>query len=174
VKVDKVSMPDEENVCWKSPSSQLINFWPFLFVFLFSGIFIAGGFLIPWLALGALIPLSYGFWIWLSTRCRIYELTNERMRIYEGVLNQEINEVELYRVKDTKIHKPIWLRLFGLSTVVLETSDRNLPVIELEAVKDGMVTREMIRKHVEILRDKKRVREVDFESGDEDGEFDLM
>ena len=166
-------MSDEENVVWKGQSSQLINFWPFLISLLVAAAFLGGALLSPLIAIGAILPLAYAFWVWLSTRCRVYELTNERMRVYEGVLNQEINEVELYRVKDTKIEKPIWLRIFGLSTVVLNTSDRNLETLELEAVKDGPGIRENLRKYVEILRDKKRVREVDFEGGD-DGDMELM
>jgi len=166
-------MSNEENVVWKGRSHQLINFWPFLISLLVTGAFLGGAFLSPFIAVGAVIPLGYAFWIWLTTKCRVYELTNERMRVYEGVLNQEINEVELYRVKDTKIQKPFWLRLFGLSTVVLDTSDRALPKVELEAVKDGPGIRENLRKYVEILRDQKRVREVDFEGG-EDGEMELM
>jgi len=167
-------MSNDENVVWKGQSNQLINFWPFVISFLVAVAFIAGGIWGPaWVAWGIVIPLVYGFWTWLTTRCRVYELTNERMRVYEGVLNQTINEVELYRVKDTRIQKPIWLRVFGLSTVVLDTSDRNLPELDLEAVRDGMGLRENIRKYVEILRDQKRVREVDFEGG-EDGDMELM
>ncbi len=166
-------MSDEENVVWKGKSNQLINFWPFLICLLIVGLFVGGAFLNPFIAVGAVIPLAYAFWVWLTTRCRVYELTNERMRVYSGVLNQEIDEVELYRVKDTKILRPIWLRIFGLSSVELDTSDRALPKLELEAVSNGRELRENIRKYVEITRDKKRVREVDFEAG-EDGEMDLM
>ncbi|MDC1448359.1 hypothetical protein N8218_01765 [bacterium] len=57
----------------------------------------------PPLVIGAIIPLGYAGWIWLQTRARIFEFTSERIRIYEGVLNQDIDEVELYRVKDTRI-----------------------------------------------------------------------
>ena len=81
------------------------------------------------------------------------------------MLNQEINEVELYRVKDTRITKPFWLRIFGLANLVLDTSDRSCPVVEIPAVRRGTDIREKLRKQVEMLRDKKRVREVDFESG---------
>lgn len=168
-------MAEEENVVWKGQSNQLINFWPFLIclIVIMLLIWASLGFSNIYLALVIIAPLAYAFWVWLSTRCRVYELTNERMRVYTGVLNQEIDEVELYRVKDTKILRPIWLRIFGLSTVILDTSDRALPKLELKAVRHGAKIREDIRKYVEILRDKKRVREVDFEGGD-DGEMELM
>ena len=100
----------------------------------------------------------------------VFEFTSERLRIYEGILNQEINEVELYRVKDTRLEKPFWLRIFGLSNIVLQTSDRSLPEVNIRAVRNGIEIREKLRKQVETLRDKKRVREVDFESSDSDAD----
>ena len=33
-------------------------------------------------------------WKFLSVRCRVFELTNERLRHYEGVLNQDIDEID--------------------------------------------------------------------------------
>ena len=126
-------------------------------------------------ALGALLPLGYMVWKWLVVRCRTYELTTQRMRMYEGVLNQDIDEVELYRVKDTTIHRPFILRIFNLSTIHLATSDRTHTTVDMRAIHDGVTVREMIRKNVEIIRDSKRVREVDFDSGDgDDLEFDDM
>ncbi|MDB4360771.1 PH domain-containing protein, partial [Akkermansiaceae bacterium] len=123
-----------------------------------------------WLGFAALVPLFYAGWLWLGTKLMVFEFTSERMRIYEGILNQEINEVELYRVKDTRLEKPFWLRVFGLSNIVLQTSDRSLPEVNIRAVRNGIEIREKLRKQVETLRDKKRVREVDFESSDSDAD----
>ena len=88
---------------------------------------------------------------------------SERLKLIQGVLNQDIDEIELYRVKDTRVLRPLWLRLFGLGNVVLETSDRTHPNPVLPAIKDAMEVREKLREHVENLREQKRVREVDFD-----------
>ena len=128
-------MEAEENLVWKGRSSQIINFLPFVISLLIAAIFIA----------------------------LVFEFTTERLRIYEGVFNQEINEVELYRVKDTTTQKPFWIRLFGLSTLIIDTSDRSSPTVKIAAVRNGSEIREKLRAQVEILRDRKRVREVDFE-----------
>ena len=160
---------EEENIVWKGRSHQIVNFWPLLACLV---LIIVLGFAAyawtPWLALGILVPLGYGIWLWLGTNLRVFEFTSQRLRIYEGILNQDINEVELYRVKDNRLEKPFWLRIFGLSNIVLTTSDRSLPTIEINAVRDGVGIREKLRKQVEHLRDKKRVREVDFEGGSDD------
>lgn len=166
-------MSDEASI-WKGRPSQLLNFWVFSACGLIIAAFIAAA--AYWfgpLAFGIILPLAFIIWKWLVVRCRIYELTSQRLRLYKGVLNQEIDEVELYRVKDTTIQRPFILRLFNLSNIKLATSDRTYPEVDMRAIHDGVTVREMIRKHVEIIRDAKRVREVDFDSsGGDDMEFD--
>lgn len=169
---NEVDSANDEPVVWKARPSQITNLWPFLISFLLASAAIVAAVLMnqSLIALAALLPLIFSVWKWLTLRCRVYELTTERIRLYEGVLSQDIDDVELYRVKDTKILRPFWLRLFGLSNLVIESSDRSHPTIIFQAVADGLGIREQVRKYVEIQRDKKRVREVDF-AGEED--FDM-
>ena len=171
-------MSDEDTV-WKGSPSQLLNFWVFsaclLLIAAFIAAFIAGSFMLAPVIIGAAIPLGYMIWKWLVIRCTVFEVTTQRLRLYKGVFNQEIDEVELYRVKDTTIHRPFVQRMFNLSTIHLATSDRTYPDVDMRAIHDGVTVREMIRKHVELIRDAKRVREVDFDSsGGDDMEFDDM
>ncbi|MBK1826597.1 PH domain-containing protein [Haloferula rosea] len=156
-----------ENVLWKGRPSQLLNLGTYLVgTLLIVGIGIGGTFFPPaWFA--GIIPLVWMLWKFLTVRCRVYELTNERLRLYTGVLNQKIDELELYRVKDTTMDKPFMLRIFGLATVHLDTSDRSHPKVELHAISNAVELRETLREQVERLRDLKRVREVDFEEGGE-------
>ena len=164
-------METNEDIIWEGHPSQLLNFWTHLVsALLVIGILVAAGLTQFWLlAVLIVIPISWSIWKYLVVRCRVFQLTSERLRLFEGVLNQEIGEVELYRVKDTNIMRPFWLRMFGLSIIKADTSDRSHPLVTLEAIKDGVNVRELLRKQVEILRDKKRVREVDFDgSGDGD------
>ena len=158
----------EESVIWKGRPSQLVNFVPFTLCILLDLALIAGSFAAPFLLLLTIFPLIYIVWTYLKVHCRVFELTSERLRMYEGVLNQDIDEVELYRVKDTTIARPFLQRLFGLSSMTLKTSDRTHPEITIPAIKEGMEVREKIRGHVEAVRDSKRVREVDFDSTDDD------
>ena len=165
----------DETIVWKGRPSQLLNFWVFAACSLIIVLIVVGAFWSPPLAIAVALPLVFMIWKFLVVRCRVYELTTQRMRLYEGVLNQEIDEVELYRVKDTTIHKPFVQRIFNLSTIHLATSDRTHQTVDMRAIHDGVTVREMIRKHVELIRDAKRVREVDFDSsGGDDMEFDDM
>lgn len=165
----------EEDIIWSGHPSQLLNFWTHLVCALLAIGILVGAILsgLPLLAVLVLGPIGWSVWKYLTIRCRVYQLTSERLRLFEGVLNQEIGEVELYRVKDTTILRPFWLRAFGLSTIKADTSDRTHPEVILEAVKGGVNVRELLRKQVEILRDQKRVREVDFDGAGEGDELEF-
>ncbi|RYD50923.1 MAG: PH domain-containing protein [Verrucomicrobiaceae bacterium] len=152
-----------EEVLWKGSPSQVLNLGKYLVALLLAIGIAVGGLFFPlaWAAL--LIPLAWVIWTFVETKSVRHELTTERIRMTSGIFNQKLDDVELYRVKDTSMERPFWYRMFGLSTLVIETSDRSQPRIEIKAVHNGEELRETLRKQVEFWRDKKRVREVDFD-----------
>jgi uncharacterized membrane protein YdbT with pleckstrin-like domain len=154
-----------EEILWKGSPSQVLNLGKYLIALgLAAAIGVGGGFFWPaWIAL--VLPLGWALWIFLETRSIQHVLTTERIKLQSGVLNRKLDDVELYRVKDTSMERPFWYRIFGLSTLIIETSDRSQPRIEIKAVPRGDDLRETLRKQVEYWRDRKRVREVDFEDG---------
>lgn len=159
---------NEENSLWKGSSSQWLNLGPFTAALLAAvGIVIVGG-LFPPAFIALVLPAAYLLWRYLVVRTQVFELTSERLRVTHGVINQKIDEIELYRVKDSMLVRPWWMRLTGLATIVLETSDRTMATLEVPAIHNGSEVREILRKQVELQRDRKRVREMDFEAnGDE-------
>lgn len=148
-----------ERTLWKGRPSQWLNLGHFL-IALAVGIGIA--FFPPAWPFG-IVPLLYVAWRWLFVRSTHFELTSERLRVTEGILNQKIDEIELYRVKDIAMERPLWMRMTGLASVLLDTSDRSMPKLTLPAISNGVELREQLRKQVEEIRDRKRVREVDME-----------
>lgn len=160
-----------EEVLWKGSPSQVLNLGKYLVAFvLVVGITLVG--LIPGFQLalaGLILPLGWALWTFVETKSVRHELTTERIRMSSGIFNQKLDDVELYRVKDTSMERPFWYRVFGLSTLIIETSDRSQPRIEIKAVHNGDELRETLRKQVEFWRDKKRVREVDFDESVADG-----
>ena len=107
------------------------------------------------------VPAFIALWRLLEQRCTHYTLTDQRLTISAGVLSKSIDEVELYRIKDTRLEMPLLLRAFGLAHVVLFTSDRSQPVTRLRAVPDAELLRNQIRGLVEKRREAKGVRELD-------------
>lgn len=159
----------EENVLWKGNPSQWLNLGPFsAAAFLAAGIVVGGLFFPPAFA-GLILPLPYAVWKYLTVRTRGFELTSERLKITSGVINQHVDEIELYRVKDSQLLRTWWMRLTGLASVNLETSDRSMPSLVIPAIRGGTDMRELLRKQVELQRDKKRVRELDFDEAAEGG-----
>ena len=152
-----------ENLLWKGGPSQWLNLGPFAAALLLAVTIIAGGCYFPPAFAALLLPLGYAVWNYLVVRAQVFELTSERLRFTRGVINQQVDEIELYRVKDSQLHRVWWMRLTGVASVVLETSDRTMPKLIIPAIQGGTEMRELLRKQVEAQRDKKRVREMDFD-----------
>lgn len=139
---------ESEQALWSGSSSQLVHFGTYLLCGLFC-----------WL----IVPIFIALAKWLQTRCRIYEITTERIKITRGVFSRQTEQVELYRLRDYTLVEPFWLRIFGLGNILLTTADDSTPSLTIEAVPEAGALRDQIRKHVEIRRDRKRVRVTEFE-----------
>ena len=116
--------------------------------------------------------LSFILWSWtilipviiyLKTRFTVYEVTNQRIKLKIGILNQEIDECELYRVRDYRVVKPFFQRIFGLGKIELVTSDRSNSNINLNGIKEPENLYNLIRDNVEKIRRKTGTREIDVE-----------
>jgi uncharacterized membrane protein YdbT with pleckstrin-like domain len=140
---------NSEQVVWSGRPSQFVNTGTFITCAIFA-----------WL----IVPIPVAFWRWLEVRCITYQLTNERLRIEQGVLSRRTDELELYRVKDTAIIEPFWLRLVSLATVQIIAHDISSQRTSIHAIPaaEAKQLRETIRTNVERLRTQKRVREIDF------------
>lgn len=158
-------MTDEQSL-WKGHSSQWLNLGSYSVALVLAAGIVGGGIFFPPAWLGLLIPMGYMLWCYLMVKSRIYELTTERLRVTTGIINQKIDEIELYRVKDSFLIRSWWMRLTGLASIQLETSDRSMPDLVIPAIPGGMEVREILRAQVELQRDRKRVREMDFEEPD--------
>ena len=90
--------------------------------------------------------------IYLKTRFTVYEITDQRIKLKTGILSQEIDECELYRVRDYKVVKPFFQRIFGLGKIELVTSDRSNSNISLNGIKDPEFLYNLIRDNVEKIR----------------------
>lgn len=154
---------NEENTFWKGSSSQWLNLWPFVAAIILATGIVVGGLFFPPAFVALVLPAAYMIWKYLVVRTRVYEITSQRVRVTSGVINQTIDEVELYRVKDTQMFRPWWMRLTGLASIHLDTSDRSIPNLVIPAVSGGVQLREILREQVELARDRKRVREMDFD-----------
>lgn len=136
-----------EEIIWIGRSSQFIHAFAYIMCILFC-----------WL----LFPLLIAWYLNEQTKNTIYVLTQERLRVYSGIIIKRIDDLELYRVKDTIYLQPFLLRFFGLSHIRLITSDVSWGDASIPGIENGIMVREKIRKLVEAIRVKKGVTEVDY------------
>jgi len=112
-----------------------------------------------------LIPIPWAFWRWLQTRSQVYLLTDQRLTTTHGILTKVTDDLELYRVRDTRMQQGIWQRVLGLGDVVLTTTDASTPQVALRWMADADGLREQVRVLVEARRESKRVRTLETDEG---------
>lgn len=116
-------------------------------------------------ALGIPVVLFVAMINFFLIRTTHYRLTDERLLVEAGVFSRDSEEIELYRVRDWSVIKPFWLRLTGRGHVRVVSTDATAPDLLLRGITRPEDVRELLRRHVETARDKKRVRHVDIDGG---------
>ena len=99
-----------------------------------------------------------------------YRLTSNRLFINSGLLTQKQDEVRLYRITDVSLTRTLIQRIFGLSTIHCNSSDKTLGNFSIINVKDGENVKELLSQTVEEERVARRVytRENMIDSDDEE------
>jgi membrane protein YdbS with pleckstrin-like domain len=146
--VAQTSSTAAEEIVWRGTSSQWKNFGAYFLCGLFC-----------WL----LVPIFFAFARYLQTKCKVFELTTQRLKITSGVFTKTTETLELYRVKDIETRQPFLSRLLGIENVQMTTSDASSPFVLIEAVPSSIGFADKLRNQVEIIRRQKRVREIDIE-----------
>ncbi|MFM7244063.1 MAG: PH domain-containing protein [Planctomycetaceae bacterium] len=120
----------------------------------------AGPVAIGGVLLAMALPTVWAAWKQSLVRHTSYELTTERLRVTHGIFSLEVDDIELYRIKDIHVRQPLLQRVFGLGSIVIWSSDVTLPRCRIHAQPIGVVRelREQIRLLSEDLRDRKVVR----------------
>jgi len=77
-----------------------------------------------------------------------YIATTQRVRVISGLFSKDIQEIELFRVKDTMARQTFLLRIFGLGTITIVSGDANHPRLVLSGVPHAIELREKIREEV--------------------------
>jgi len=79
------------------------------------------------------------------------------------VFTKTTETLELYRVKDIETRQPFLSRMVGIENVQMTTSDASSPTVLVDAVPSSVVFADKLRNQVEVIRQQKRVREIDIE-----------
>ena len=117
----------------------------------------------PIIAALAIIPVIAAFVKYLAVRSTRIDVTSERITTTVGIFTRRKWDMELYRVKDTMLHEPFLLRVVRRANIQIISSDRSSPSVTLPALPRAEWLRQQIRTHVEGLRLKRGVREMDMD-----------
>ena len=99
-----------------------------------------------------------------------YRLSEDRLFCETGFLNIKSDEVLLYRVRDLQLNMSLGQRIFGVGTICVTSSDKSIPHLDLKNVKGPREVKELIHRHVEAAKDKRRMRATELVGGESGGE----
>lgn len=90
----------------------------------------------------------------VSTR---YVITDERVRLIEGLLGKERVDIELVRIQDIDQKQSVGERLLNVGDIIIHSHDRSHPVAELRNVREPENVHEILRRAVLAAREKYRL-----------------
>lgn len=110
-----------------------------------------------------------------------YKLTEDRIFCETGFLNIHEEEILLYRVRDLELKLSLGQRMFGVGSVLIHSSDKTNPSLELRNIKNPRQVKEQIYQQVEACKEARRMRPMEMVDDsacehdlDGDGEVDAM
>lgn len=111
----------------------------------------------------ALVVLTLGLgyiYYWVKSRSLKYTVTTQRIQIERGLFSTVESSVDLYRLDDFDLHRPLGMRMVGHSRLHLRSSDPDMPVAFIYGVPGLVPLSEQLREYS--LRDRARRRVTTF------------
>lgn len=87
-----------------------------------------------------------------------YGISEDRIFCEKGLLNMKFEEILLYRVRDISMKITLGQRIFGVGSILLQSSDKTAPVLEIKNIKNPREVKEMIHEQVEEVKVQRRMR----------------
>jgi len=154
--IKKIIESDTDDLLFVLKPSQLVNIW-WLLLFL---ILITVGIITQMYWFGVITGIIWGS-KWLIVQCWSFRFHEKTISERKGVFSVVTREIHYFRIKSVRLHQPFLLRIFGLSSVVLVTSDPLIPIFQIYAIKNGSDLVTSIKEEVSIWRRERTVKEQD-------------
>ena len=87
-----------------------------------------------------------------------YSLSQDRLFVDKGLIRLQSDEILLYRVRDLSVSQTLGQRLFGVGSIIVQSSDKTSPVLEIRNVKTPFDVKELLHQHVEKMKLERRMR----------------
>jgi uncharacterized membrane protein YdbT with pleckstrin-like domain len=125
--------------------------------------------LIPTFHTLCLVVITLGLWLlvrFYKTLGKHYRVTTRRIVVESGVLSKKLEQVDLYRISDYTVERPLGQRLLGTGNLLLKTYDKTTPQLDILQIKTDVVALyERLRAATESDKARRGVRMVDYETG---------
>ena len=92
---------------------------------------------------------------WTFTR---YTLTADTLSVTKGFLTVKESQVMLFRIRDISRVQTLGQRIFGVGTIVIDSTDADTPHLHIEKIKDHERVMRLITVQVDRERHRNRVR----------------
>ena len=135
----------EKKVIYEGSPSQVVNLGVIILDVLFC-----------WL----IIPLIMMIVRILQTKYTKTTITTKEIVTEHGVLSKKVDELLLKRVTDVQMSQPLWLRIFGLSNLILASTDVSNPTLTIKGIPNGKQVWQELRDA--IAEERKNVQEQEF------------
>ena len=117
--------------------------------------------------LGTLLAaiLTLGLWLlvaWAKSRGTHYRITDQRVVVESGLLSKRLDQIDLYRIHDYVVERPLGQRMLGTGNLILSTQDRSTPAVRLHGLRTDVVALyERLRAATEAEKRRRGVRVLD-------------
>lgn len=106
----------------------------------------------------------------------VYTLTDRELSVKTGILNERFNLIKLFRIVDISVERTFLQRIFGMSTLVLDTRDQSSGngVVALKNVINGFEVRQVLQEAVDASRKENGMSAREFLGGPGDRNLVLV
>ncbi len=87
-----------------------------------------------------------------------YSMSEDRLFLETGLLNTRQEEVLLYRVRDISLKITLGQRILGVGSVLVQSSDKTMPVLELKNIRRPREVKEILHRQVEKMKLSRKIR----------------
>jgi len=102
---------------------------------------------------------------WFRSRAVHYRVTSQRVVVERGLLSKRMDQLDLYRVVDFAVERPLGQRIVGTGNLILESIDKTSPEIRIQGIRTDVVALyEKLRTCTEVEKQRRNVRLLDVES----------
>ena len=94
----------------------------------------AGRWIAGWLLLPVIVGIYLLVSVWVRTRSLRWKVTSRRIEIESGFLSKQIDNIELWRVRDVEFRQSILDRMTGVSSIEITAHDGTFPALDMRGL----------------------------------------